>query len=491
MVLLKHLRYDQKLMLKNNFMTSVCSMFWFRNDLRLLDNPGLVEASKLGEVFPIYILDESIPSFFKQGKASKIYLHYSLEQLNESLSGKLNIYRGDAQKIIFELFSAHTRIKNIFWNLCYDPWQFHTDQIIEKKLGKLQISCKIFNGSYLWNPQDIKKEDGGHYKVFSAYQKKVYTIEPRKPLSLSKHIQFIKDENNRTTLQDLDLLSLKNWNNKIESYWTFGEKSAQKKLYTFLQCNLAGYKKGRDYPGNQQTSKLSASLHFGEISPHQIWEAVHKIRQEMLCEEDIRHFLSEIIWREFSCYLMFHFPELPWKNFKAQFDNFPWTYHNEYFEAWKSGNTGHPIVDAGMRELLQTGYMHNRVRMIVASFLVKNLMIHWSYGQDWFWERLVDADLANNSASWQWVAGCGADAAPYFRIFNPTLQGETFDPHGHYTKQFLPILNQLPSQYLFKPWKASAHLLKQAGIVLGENYPFPIVDLKFSRERALSAYTAC
>ncbi|GAJ46613.1 deoxyribodipyrimidine photo-lyase [Holospora elegans E1] len=281
---------------------------------------------------------------------------------------------------------------------------------------------------------------------------------------------------------------------KITAHWEFGEKAAQKKMNTFLQHHLFGYKVGRDYPGKNQTSRLSVNLHFGEISPHQVWESVSSayrldsFKNLGAYQEDVEHFLSELIWREFSCYLMTHFRELPWKNFQEKFDRFPWrSADDELFHAWKSGNTGYPIIDAGMRELLQTGYMHNRVRMIVASFLVKNLMIHWNHGRDWFWECLVDADLANNSASWQWVAGSGADAAPYFRIFNPTTQGQKFDSQGEYTKKFVPELEKLPSKYLFEPWKAFGSALQKSEINCSSYSSF-IVDLKFSRERALSAY---
>ena len=240
--------------------------------------------------------------------------------------------------------------------------------------------------------------------------------------------------------------------------------AALKKLEDFLHTGLRGYKKGRDYPGRHHTSKLSAHLHFGEISPHHIWNAVKNIPTSHGFQEDIEHFLSELIWREFSCYLLTYYKDLPYDNFQPKFNGFPWEDNALLLKAWQSGNTGYPIVDAGMRQLWQTGYMHNRVRMIVAFFLVKNLMIHWHQGRDWFWECLVDGDLANNSASWQWVAGCGADAAPYFRIFNPILQGEKFDSPGEYTQTFVPELKHLPKEYLFNPWKAPDTVLKIPGL---------------------------
>ncbi len=462
------------------------SLFWFRKDLRLSDNPGLIEACQLGEVLPIYIFDDLSPSPFKIGVASKAYLHHSLKNINKSLNNKLNIYSGNPEKIIFNLIEKYT-IENVFWNRCYEPWHISCDKIIENKLKTLKINYTIFNASYLWSPDEIKKNDDSYYKVFGAYKKKAHMIQPRKSLAHPKNLVLIKDESNKIVIDDLQLTS-KEWEQKIKSYWTCGEDAAQKKLENFIHDHLSGYKKGRDYPSLEHTSKLSVNLHFGEISPYQVWESINSSGRINASDMDVDHFLSEMTWREFSCYLMMHFKKLPSDNFQMKFNSFPWIHDTKLLNAWKKGNTGHPFVDAGMRELSQTGYMHNRVRMVVASFLVKNLMIHWHYGRDWFWECLVDADLANNSASWQWVAGCGVDASPYFRIFNPTTQGEKFDKDGHYTKKFVPELKNLPTKYLFKPWEASEKILKEAGIVLGEDYPKPIIDLKASRKRALAAY---
>jgi deoxyribodipyrimidine photo-lyase len=468
-------------------MKQLNSIFWFRQDLRLSDNPGLMEASRLGKILLIYILDDSSPSPFKIGSASQLYLHHSLVSLNQSLNDGLNLYIGDPKEIIFQLIKKYN-IENIFWNRCYEPWRISDDAIIEKRLSDLKINHAAFDGSYLWRPEEIKKEDGSYYKVFGAYKRKVSFFEPRKPLPIPENLILMKDHSNETTLNDFQLISEHLWQNKIKKHWTFCETTAQNKLDNFLHNCLSGYKKSRDYPGHDQTSKLSVNLHFGEISPHQIWESVNSIGRFNASEDDVSHFLSEMIWREFSCYLMTHFKSLPSDNFQMKFNAFPWKHNELLFNAWKTGSTGYPLIDAGMRELWQTGYMHNRVRMIVASFLVKNLMIHWHYGRDWFWDCLVDADLANNSASWQWVAGCGVDAAPYFRIFNPITQGEKFDSDGYYTRKFVPELEKLPSKYLFKPWEAPEKILKDAGIILGVNYPKPIVDLKSSRERALSAY---
>lgn len=468
-------------------MNKSISIFWFRQDLRLSDNPGLIEAARLGSILPIYISYDSSLSPFKRCSASRIYLHHSLASLDQSLNGHLNLYAGDPKEIIFQLIIKYD-IKNIFWNRCYEPWRISDDAMIQNRLSDLNINHTVFNGSYLWTPEEIKKEDGSYYKVFGAYKRKAYLLQPRNPLPKPENLILVKDRSNATTLNDLSFIPKHEWQNKITKHWIFGESAAQTKLDNFLHNDLSGYKKGRDYPGIEQTSKLSANLHFGEISPNQIWQSVHNIGRFHASEDDMNHFLSEMIWREFSCYLMMHFKGLPSDNFQSKFNAFPWKHNELFFDAWRTGNTGYPLIDAGMRELWQTGYMHNRVRMIVASFLVKNLMIHWHYGRDWFWDCLVDADLANNSASWQWVAGCGADAAPYFRIFNPTMQGEKFDPNGAYTRKFVPELKALPDKYLFKPWEAPQKILNNAVVILDVNYPKPIIDLKQSRENALLAY---
>lgn len=463
----------------------MATIFWFRQDLRLSDNPGLIEAAKLGKIVPIYIWSHITDKQFKMGNASRVYLHHSLKSLDKSLKHTLNFYKGDPQKILKDLVKKHD-IKNVFCSSCYEPWQVFKDAEIHKMLTSLHVNFRMFNGSYLWEPEKIKNTEGSYYKIFGAYKKKVYLFEPRKPFAKPKKLNLIRDSSNRITLKDLNLISDHTWERKIKNYWSFGENSAQKKLETFLNNGLLGYKKDRDYPGKENTSKLSVNLHFGEISPYQIWHKINKL--SLVGKQDRVHFLSELIWREFSCYLMAYFKGLPSDNFQSKFDNFVWQYDTALLNAWKKGETGYPFVDAGMRELYETGYMHNRVRMVVASFLVKNLMIHWHSGRDWFWDCLVDADLANNSTNWQWVAGCGVDAAPYFRIFNPITQGEKFDPNGIYTRKFVPELRLLPDKYLFKPWTAPQKVLKASGVVLGKNYPKPIVDLLASRSRALEAY---
>lgn len=467
-------------------MKKIISIFWFREDLRLSDNPGLTAASEAATVLPIYILDELVPPPFELGGASKVYLHHSLASLDRSLDGQLNFYVGKTNEVILKLI-AQFQIEHVFYNCSYDPRGMRDEAELKASLNALGIACSSFNASYLWDPKEVKKEDGGYYKVFGAYKRKVRLLKTREALQAPKKLNLIKDQSNPTSLADFKLIQNLPWQKKIEEHWNFGETEAQKKLKFFMDHGIKGYKIGRDYPAGGQTSKLSMNLHFGEISPTQILKAVQQA--EASCpQEDTEHFISELIWREFSYYLLYHFNKLHSDNFISKFDNFPWEENEGFLKAWQTGQTGYPLVDAGMRELWQTGYMHNRVRMVTASFLIKNLKLHWHHGRDWFWDCLVDADIANNSASWQWVAGCGVDAAPYFRIFNPTLQGEKFDKKGEYVKKFITELKNLPEKYLFKPWTAPPHVLYAAGLKLGEDYPRPIVDLTLTRNEALEAF---
>lgn len=460
------------------------TLLWFRQDLRLSDNPALKHAADNGNILPIFILDETSPRAL--GAASKVWLHHSLLSLQKDLSGHLQFLRGNPEEIISNLTQKHN-IKNVFWNRCYDPHAIARDTSIKDRLSKNNISCHSMNGALLWEPWDIKKQDGTPYKVFTPFYRKgcLSAKPPRLPLAPPEQISFSTTKISDLTVNDLQLIPKIRWDNAMMTYWTIGENAAQKKLNHFITNSLCNYKEGRNYPALDYTSRLSPHLHFGEISPNQAWYAALKQGGE---NNNTDCFLSELGWREFSHHLLYYFPELPQKNWQPKFNNFQWDKDDTALHAWQMGQTGIPIIDAGMRELWQTGYMHNRVRMIVGSFLVKNLLIHWNEGEKWFWDTLFDADLANNSASWQWVAGCGADAAPYFRIFNPVTQGQKFDPDGIYTRKFIPELAKLPEKYLFNPWEAPKSILAHAGITLGDTYPKPIIDLKLSRERALAAF---
>lgn len=462
---------------------SAVVIHWFRQDLRLHDNPALSAAAEAGDVLPIYVLDDVNAAEQVMGEASRVWLHHSLTALDKSLKGKLQLFVGDANKILTQLCAEHD-ITAVYWNRCYEPWRIQRDKAIKQKLQAQDVRVISDNGSLLWEPWQVLKSDGTPYKVFTPFYQRgcLGAPSPRLPLAKPK-LKLAQLKTNSLTIDDLALLPDRDWHHAMMQPWQVGELAAQKKCQQFLENKLANYKQGRDHPALSSTSRLSPHLHFGEISPNQIWYAADSQPNS----DDKQHFLSELGWREFSYSLLYHFPELPSKPFVGKYAKFPWKASKKYLRAWQRGQTGIPIVDAGMRELWQTGYMHNRVRMIVASFLVKNCLIHWHDGEAWFWDCLVDADLASNSASWQWVAGCGVDAAPYYRIFNPVLQGQKFDTDGEYTKHYVPELIALPNKYLFNPWEAPASVLAEAGVKLGQTYPKPIVDLKQSREQALQA----
>ena len=469
-------------------MSKGIAIHWFRQDLRITDNPSLETAAEFDAVLPIYILDDENSQEFKMGSASRWWLHNSLQSLNESLDGKLSIYSQNPEIVIQELLKKY-EVKAVFWNRCYEPWRIDRDIDIKAYLDDKNIENKSFNSHLLWEPWKISKDDGTPYRVFTPYYKKgcLNAEEPRLP-SKNLKIDTIFYDQDCEQIDTLDLLPRINWYSQIQEAWKPGEEGAQKRLDQFLEEGLLDYKEGRNYPFKKNVSRLSPHLHFGEISPNEVWYQAKTKESVSGIQKSLEHFLSELGWREFSYYLLYHFPSLPKQNFQAKFNKFPWIKNESFLESWQKGETGYPIVDAGMRELWQTGYMHNRLRMVVGSFLVKNLLIDWREGEDWFWDCLVHADLASNSAGWQWVAGSGADAAPYFRIFNPVTQGLKFDPEGEYTKKYVPELKLLPNKFLFSPWEAPKEILEKAGIELGKDYPEPIVDLKYSRELALEAF---
>lgn len=468
---------------------------WFRQDLRLADNPALIEAVKSGApLIPVYILDDQNAGPWKMGGASRWWLHYSLQSLAESLSGHLFCYKGDAKEVIADLVKS-TKASAVYWNRCYEPWRMSRDTHIKTVLEEKDVEVKSFNGSLLFEPWTVKKDDGTPYKVFTPYFRRVCMNagQPAAPLPAPKKFNFAEKPAKALSIDALKLLPVKpepRWDKQLEPHWVIGEKGAKKRFAHFLDEGLKGYKEGRNNPAEDYVSRMSPYLHFGEISPRTLWHAVRERMVADHAETDGDHFLSELGWREFSYSLLYYNHDLPSEPLQTRFNAFPWHKDDKALLAWQRGMTGYPIVDAGMRELWQTGYMHNRVRMIVGSFLVKDLLLHWSEGEKWFWDCLVDADLANNAASWQWIAGCGADAAPYFRVFNPTGQGEKFDPKGIYVRQYCPELAKLPDDLIHRPWEAPPLILQQAGVTLGKTYPKPIVDHKLAREKALAAFQA-
>ncbi|MBH87940.1 MAG: deoxyribodipyrimidine photolyase [Pelagibacterales bacterium] len=460
------------------------NIVWFRKDLRLKDNPALEAAAHNADIFPIYINDTKDKNERNMGAASKVWLYNSLNALNSSIGNKLNYFRGNAENILIDLIQ-NNRINGVYWNRCYEPFSISRDTKIKKILLDNNVKAESFNGSLIREPWEVLKDDNTPYKVFTPFFKKAYLTLDNIDIEDfdTSRINYVSNSSHNN-INNLNLLTNLSWENEVISSWKVGEKAAIQKAEKFFRKGILEYKEGRNFPAKNNVSRLSPHLHFGEISPKRLWVDTCNLKQN----KNTTHFLSELCWREFSYYLLYHFPYLPEKNLQIKFDSFPWVDNNDYFEKWKKGETGYPIIDAGMKELYSTGYMHNRVRMIVASFLVKNLLIHWRKGENYFWDCLFDADLANNSAGWQWVAGSGTDAAPYFRIFNPVAQGKRFDCDGSYTRKYLPALKNMPDEYLFNPWEAPELVLKEADVSLGKNYPKPIVDIKLSRENALHAY---
>ena len=461
-------------------------LVWFRKDLRLYDNPALDAAKNYETIYPLFIMDDDIFENKLLGGASIWWLENSLESLNKSIHNSLRFFKGDSFKIIPRLCES-LKIESVFWNRCYESDRIKKDTKLKSYLLNNNIEVKSFNSSLLWEPWNIKNKSGSPYKVFTPFFKSgcLESPNPRLPIKKPERLSFKKIDINLEEYQFEYFFKKSHWSNKFRKYWQVGEAGAKNSLEKFLKFGAKNYSIGRNYPSTENVSRLSPYLHWGEVSPFEVW---HKAKNKM-SGENKSVFLSELGWREFSHHLLYNFPDLQNKNLKTNFDNFPWIKNEDLLEKWKRGQTGYPIIDAGMRELWETGYMHNRVRMIVSSFLVKNLLIHWKCGENWFWDCLLDADAASNSASWQWIAGTGADAAPFFRIFNPITQSKKFDNDAYYIKKYLPELQKLPTKLLFYPFEHDTDTLKQYDVILGHNYPYPIIDYSESRKRALSTYT--
>ncbi len=459
---------------------------WFRRDLRLHDNPAIHRAVESGKpVIALYIYETDLSR--KTGGASDWWLYHSLSSLKADLSKAgldLHIRKGKAQDEINTLLNA-SGADHIVWNRRYKKGDRDRDAEIKSALKDDGVTVETFRANLLSEPWEIETKSGsGYYKVFTPYWRAAKDqIEVAEPIPAPTNTSAYDNLSGGLDIDDLKLLPTNpNWGEKMAPYWEPGEAGAATALEDFLDGPVENYAEDRDRPDRDGTSRLSPHLAHGEISPRQIWDA---------CKDNeytSHKFLAEIGWREFSYVLLFHNPNLASENFKSDFDNFEWETNDSALIAWQKGQTGYPFVDAGMRQLWQTGWQHNRVRMVTASFLIKHLLIDWREGEKWFHDTLVDADPASNAASWQWVAGSGADASPYFRIFNPFTQGEKFDPNGDYVRKFVPELSKIPKNYIHRPWDAPNHVLEQAGVKLGETYPKPIVDHKDARERALSAY---
>jgi len=466
-------------------------LVWFRNDLRVDDNLALRRAAESGNpVIPVFILEDGRDTL-PLGGAQSWWLHHSLAALSQELAilgTRLLLRKGDPQEIIDELIET-TGAQTVLWNRRYSPEPIERDAVIKSKLRDRGILVESHDGQLLHEPTRLKTGSGGPYRVYTPFWR-AFSEEPppRPPVSVPRKLTSSDKDIPVDDLAGWNLLPVEpDWSGGIATEWRPGEAGAKERLERFIEEALDSYADKRDVPGATFTSKLSPHLAFGEITPFQIWQATENVRDD-IPSRDLTVFRKELVWREFSYHLLVNFPSLPHDNYNPDFDAFPWHAPETHLRCWQQGQTGYPIVDAGMRELWQTGWMHNRVRMIVGSFLVKHLLIDWRHGESWFRDTLVDADPASNTASWQWIAGSGADAAPYFRIFNPILQGEKFDSDGAYVRRFVPELAGLPDKYLHKPWEAPKPVLDKAGVKLGETYPRPVVEHGGARERALAAY---
>jgi deoxyribodipyrimidine photo-lyase len=473
------------------------TVLWFRRDLRLADNPALAEIIAAGDTpVPVYILDEPDPDW-PLGEASAWWLHHSLLALKASLQqcgSDLLVFQGDSATILATLLQQ-TRADTLAWNHCHEPGYIKRDEHIQQSFTRQGYRVNRHNAALLREPGKVLKKDGTPYRVFTPFWKTLHSLGPAREAipEATRLPAFAADSVPRSLpVAALDLLPAVNWYREFPLHWKPGESGAWNALHDFCEARLIDYPTDRDIPGVSGTSRLSAHLHFGEISPVQVWH--HLMRHASLSTTAgtitaTESYLREIAWREFSHHLLYHFPHTTQQPLDTRFARFPWrSGYQDLLAHWQQGLTGIPIVDAGMRELWSTGFMHNRVRMVVASFLTKNLLIPWQEGARWFWNTLVDADLANNTMGWQWVAGSGADAAPWFRIFNPVLQGEKFDMGGRYVRRWVPELAGLDERHIHRPWAADRTVLAGAGIRLGNEYPEPLVDLQASRKAALAAW---
>ncbi len=474
---------------------SLAALVWFRQDLRLSDNPALTAAIASGEpVIPVFCLDEAGDGNWPLGGAQRWWLHESLGALIaalEAIGSRLVLRHGASQRVIESLLEE-TGAGSVYWNRRYEAATIARDKLIKTALETRGVQATSYNGALLNEPWEIRNQSGKPFLVFTPYWRHcLKRPDPRAPLAAPTKLGSPDHWPRTDTLADLALRPRIRWYDTMANTWQPGERGAAKNLQRFVQATVWSYPETRNLPAIEGTSQLSPHLHFGEITPQQIWHAVRQqAERERIPKDEWRtnQFLTEVYWREFAYHLLFHFPHTPTEPLRPDYARFPWQADAQQLRAWQHGRTGIPMVDAGMRELWATGWMHNRVRMVVGSFLVKNLLVPWQDGASWFWDTLLDADLASNTLGWQWCAGSGADAAPYFRIFNPVSQGEKFDPEGAYVRQWVPEIAKLPDKYLHAPWTAPADVLQIAGIKLGSDYPQPIVDLKATRERALQAY---
>jgi deoxyribodipyrimidine photo-lyase len=469
------------------------TIVWLRHDLRLDDQPALKAAAARGTVVPVFLWAPEEEAPWEPGAASCWWLHQSLERFSQELTkagSPLVIRRGPSLKALRQL-AGECRATHVAWNRRYEPSVVRRDTVIKQALAADGLQVESFNGGLLFEPVHVATKEGRPYQVFTPFWRALLARpQPEEPVGAVRRLRPPATAPRSLALDSLGLEPRIDWATTMRTTWTPGEAAARRRLEAFLARGLAGYGSGRDRPDQDGTSALSPHLHFGEISPRRVWHAVLAASggpKPSSLTGGPEAFLRELGWREFASHLLYHFPHTADAPLRADYARFPWVQDPVGLRAWQRGRTGYPIVDAGMRQLWSTGWMHNRVRMIVASFLVKDLRVSWLEGARWFWDTLVDADLAANTLGWQWAAGCGADAAPYFRIFNPTSQGRKFDPDGVYVRAWVPELASLPTRDIHQPAEADDAVLAKAGMVLGRDYPEPIVDHAEARRLALEA----
>lgn len=466
------------------------TIVWFRKDLRCDDNPALAHALQSGgPVLPLFIWSPEDEQPWSPGAASRWWLHHALHDLNsqlEQLGLTLYVRSGGAEGVLRNIVDS-TKAEAVCWNRRYEASIIARDTRIKEGLRKRGIEVRSFNGSLLFEPWTVNSGTGGSYKVYTPFRKNVEQRELPSPVALpNQHVQRVPGTLSSEvpgTIESLGLLPEKSWDAGFYQFWEPKRNHAISRLKAFLSSGVKHYHERRDLPSEDGTTRLSPYLHWGQLGPREVMAQLQSAEPS----DGRDHLAREILWREFGYHVLYHYPHTTHQPLQSKFRSFPWHKDEEILQAWQRGRTGYPIVDAGMRQLWQTGWMHNRVRMVVASFLVKHLLHSWQDGAAWFWDTLVDADLASNTLGWQWAGGCGADAAPYFRIFNPMTQGKKFDPDGTYVKRFVPELKRLPAKYIHEPWLAPENILQYADLKLGSQYPLPVIDHDVGRKRALEA----